>query len=108
VSSRDTTLVLDSLSKLPPEALAQAYRADGYRSISNKYRTIARLPPGKTGIEALSLVDPTLAEHLLAQAEERATEAYLRVHARAETGDVLVLEPDVFLAFKRAQNGDAE
>jgi hypothetical protein len=108
MSDRSSIVVLDSISKLPPEALAQAYRADGYRSISNKYRTIARLPPGKTGIEALSLVDPTLAEHLLAQAEERATEAYLRVHARAETGDVLVLEPDVFLAFKRAQNGDAE
>jgi hypothetical protein len=99
-----STLVLDSLRNLPPNVAAQAYLVDGYRSVSNKFRTLARLPPGKSGLEALAEVEPSYAESLIAQAEERATEAYLRVHAR-EAGHTLELDPDTFLAFKRLQSG---
>jgi hypothetical protein len=92
---------------LPPfekRVQAQELLELGYRSISNKYRTIARLPPGKTALEALSEVDPEFAERILSQAADRMTEYYLRVHAR-QAGDVLELEPEAFSAFKRAERG---
>lgn len=99
-----SVIVWGSLDSLSPDVVAQAYLVDGYRSISNKFRTAPRLPPGKSGLEALAEVDPHHAEKLLEEVEERATEAYLRVHAR-EAGNTLELDPDTFLAFKRLQNG---
>lgn len=56
--------------------------AEGYEQISRKYRTLARLPYGKTGLEALAEVDPDLAVQYLRNAEEMAKSQYLRVYSR--------------------------
>ena len=53
---------------------------DGYEQVSRKYRTVARLPPGKTGLEALREVDPRLADQFLKNANEMAKHQYLRCY----------------------------
>ncbi len=56
----------------------------GYQQVSRRYRLIARLPSGKTGLEALAEVNPELAKHFLAQANEQAARQYLARHADGE------------------------
>jgi hypothetical protein len=72
--------------------------AKGYQQISRKYRHVARLPEGKTGLQALMEVDPLLAKRMLDSAESYAKEHYLRVHAK----DKLTLSEEEFEAFKKA------
>ena len=49
----------------------------GFEQVSRKYRTLARLPLGKTGLEALAEVDPDLAAQFLRNANRMAAEQYL-------------------------------
>jgi hypothetical protein len=56
--------------------------AQGYEQVSRKYRIVARLPEGKTGLEALAEVDPELAKHMLDEVNLEAGRHYMRVHAR--------------------------
>jgi hypothetical protein len=72
--------------------------ADGYYSTSNKYRHVTRLPPGKTGMQALSEADPSWVERF----EQMAKRHYLRVHADEHR---LELTPEEFAEFKR-QGGE--
>jgi hypothetical protein len=58
--------------------------AQGYEQTSRKYRIVARLPPGKTGLEALAEVDPGLAANILRNANEQAAQQFRRVHAQGE------------------------
>ena len=74
--------------------------AAGYRQISNKYRMVARLPEGTTGLQALQAVDSEFARDLIRRIEEQAADQYRRVHARG-AGNVLELDEETFADFKR-------
>jgi hypothetical protein len=69
--------------------------AGGFKQVSRKYRHLARLPPGKTGLEALAEVDPRLAAHFLARANESAEMMFLRVH-HADGPDHVTLTVEEF------------
>jgi hypothetical protein len=56
--------------------------AEGFEQVSRRYRRLARLPYGKTGLEALAEVDPELAAHMLDSVNRRAAEQYMRVYAK--------------------------
>jgi hypothetical protein len=58
--------------------------ATGFKQVSRKYRKLARIPAGKTGLEALAEVAPDLAAHFLAQAQERAADHYRSRYATGE------------------------
>lgn len=64
----------------------------GFEQVSRKYRTLARLPPGKTGLEALAEVDPGLARNFLDQANEAAARHYRAMYAKRENKIVLSIE----------------
>lgn len=80
---------------------AEEMIAQGYKSTSNKYRTVARLPPGKTGIEALREVSPHEYRDIMRQLEQRCADRYRCIYAE-KNGDQLELSPEEFTAFKRA------
>lgn len=75
-----TTLVLDPVLKEKAERLV----SEGWEQISRKYRMLARLPPGLTGLEALREHDHKLVDRFLAVAEDNARFQYLRVYAPEE------------------------
>lgn len=58
--------------------------AQGYKQVSSRYRIVARLPDGMTGIEALESVDASLAKHMRDTMNKQAAEQYLRVYAPLE------------------------
>lgn len=72
-------------ASLPQEealALAQKIYAEGYEVTSRRYRHLARLPEGKTGIEALMEHDPRLATHCKKHGlEDMAADQYRRCFA---------------------------
>lgn len=77
---------------MTPEEKAKKLVEDGYEQISRKYRTLARLPEGMTGIEALRSADPFLAQRFLDNAERAAKEQYMRVYSKAEDRAELTVE----------------
>ncbi len=83
------------------EAGAAALVRDGYKSTSNKYRNVARLPEGKTGLEALRDCAPEEYARIMEQAERQAADRYRRFNA-AEHGDQETLTVDEFKAFRSA------
>lgn len=74
--------------------------AQGYEQVSRKYRRLARLPLGMTGLEALRQADPELASHLERNLEETAKFMYLRIHAK----DFVVLTPEEFAAWREMKD----
>jgi hypothetical protein len=64
----------------------------GFEQVSRKYRTLARLPAGKTGLEALAEVDAALAARFLQNANEHAAEQYRRCFARHENKVELTID----------------
>jgi hypothetical protein len=73
----------------------------GYQQTSSKYRTVARLPPGKTGLEALRDVSPHDYHLIIARIEQQCASTYRRLYAEKE-GNQLELSPEEFAAFKAA------
>jgi len=53
----------------------------GFQQVSRKYRLLARIPAGKTGLQALAEVQPDYARQILDNAERQAAAAYMRIHA---------------------------
>jgi hypothetical protein len=90
-----------SLPQEEADALAKKLRAEGFKQTSNKFRHVARLPPGMTGLEALEEVEPSFARELLRRVEEQAAEHYRRIHADRH-GLRETLDLRTFQAFKRA------
>ena len=90
------------------EDSARALIADGWFQVSRKYRTVARLPEGKTGKEALLESSrrsvPDAPRWVACLSERDAADYWGRVHARAAS---LWLELDVatFAAFRRLGGG---
>lgn len=70
-------------------------------SISNRYRLIARLPEGKTGLEALKERAPESFEHIMQHAEQLAADEYRRTYAR-QHGDEVELSSEDYSAFRKA------
>lgn len=75
---------------------------DGWKSVSNKYHTIARLPFGKTGLETLQESAPDEFKRIMALAEQQAANTYLRMYATERAGTSQQLDSSMFQAFKRA------
>ncbi|HUU88151.1 MAG TPA: hypothetical protein VMX17_10415 [Candidatus Glassbacteria bacterium] len=74
--------------------------ADGYRQLSRKYRHIGKLPKGKTGLQALREVDPSLAKSFENRMEEWATDQFLRVYGQ-QAGCIVTLSHEEFNEFLR-------
>lgn len=75
--------------------------AAGYMQVSRKYQTVARLPPGKTAIEAMKELHPRAYQRILEDIEQSAQRQYLRLYARAD-GNTLELTEEQFNAFRAA------
>jgi hypothetical protein len=75
--------------------------AAGYMQVSRRYRTVARLPPGKTAIEAMKELHPRAYQQILDDIEQSAMRQYLRMYARGD-GNTLELTEDQFNAFRAA------
>lgn len=76
-------------------ARAKEIIAAGYLQTSAKYRMVARVPPGKTAMQALCEADPKWIE----QFERIARNQYLRVYGQSQ--DRLELTREEFAEFKR-------
>jgi len=72
----------------------------GYKSVSSKNRTIVRLPPGLSGLDALRRASPEAYRRIMQDAQSRAANEYRRVYARRE--DTRVLDSGEWRAFKAA------
>ena len=66
----------------------------GYKQVSRKYRQLAGLPAGKTGIQALEAHHGHY-ESFMKDMEERAAE-YYRTYCAAKDGNVVQLTPEEF------------
>lgn len=75
--------------------------AAGYKQVSRKYRLVARLPEGKTGMEALEAHAPDTARNFRRMAEEMAASQYLRIYADRD-GNQVELTPEEFEEFRKA------
>ena len=97
------------------DSFARKLVEEGYCQISSRYRRVAKLPPGKTGKEAVleSLLgkNPKKWEvehytHLVSRwSEAEAKDHFLRVFAGK--GLTLKLTHEEFLAYKKAGGGTA-
>lgn len=85
-------------------AIARERIAAGYRQVSRKHRTVAKLPAGETGLEALARRAPLAYAHLMQQMEQRAADTYRRIYAESE-GNWLELDSFDFEAFRKAGGG---
>ena len=66
--------------------------AGGWRQVSHTHRHLARLPPGKTGLEALAEVSPSSVADIMRRVEMEAADDYLRTHAPEEHQKTLTIE----------------
>lgn len=74
-------------ASLPPaeaEAKARELIAKGAEQTSAKYRAVAWLPAGETGLEALQRLCPGAARRILESAERQARDEYRRMGANLE------------------------
>lgn len=78
--------------------------AEGWMQTSRKYRSVARVPPGMTAIEALRTVSPREAADLERRLEQWAADAFRRSHSKDPlvTENRLVLDIGTFAAFRKA------
>lgn len=84
------------------EASAQVLLDEGWVQTSRKYRTVARLPPGKTGYEALKAVDPGIARHFWEQFQRTCADHAMRsCYEQRTAGLSLELDEATFAAFRR-------
>lgn len=68
--------LVDELKDQITEAKIKELIDGGYEQTSSKYRTLNRVPPGKTGLEALRELDQRAYEEVLEQANHWASEKY--------------------------------
>ncbi len=71
---------------------------EGYVQTSHRYRSVARLPEGKTAIQALTEADPIAGKDLMQQLERWALSRYLR---GPYSKNRLELTPEEFKEFKK-------
>ena len=84
--------------------LAQELVAQGYVSVSNKYRLLAKLPEGKTAVQVLQERAPEEYARILERIENQCRATVLRVYGK----DLQKVVPgEVFTAFKKLGGGMA-
>lgn len=83
-----------------PDLMTHLVR-DGYMQTSARFRCVARLPEGKTGLEALRDVAPNDYARIMGQAERNAADEFRRIYAE-RCGLQIQLGPEEFAAFKKA------
>jgi hypothetical protein len=84
-------------------AFARELIAAGYEQVSAKYRHVARLPEGMTGIEALAMHDPGELRRIQDEIERRCAATFRRVFSSViGTKCAKTLTPGQFKAFKDA------
>lgn len=66
--------------------------AGGFKQVSRKYRTLARVPAGKAPLDALREVNPQAAKRLEERIADWATDEYIRCHAEGENKVELSVE----------------
>lgn len=81
--------------------------ADGYRQTSAKYRTLARLPPGMSAVDAMVMSDPRSADDWRKRGEESCGRQWRCVYASSwKLHDLeVVLPPADFKAYKKLGGG---
>lgn len=80
---------------MTPKEQAQKLINEGYCQVSGRYRILAKLPEGKTAVEALIEADP----RWKAKFEDIALGQYLRVYSQTECQAELDIE--TFAEFRR-------
>ncbi len=87
-------------AEFSPEDEARLLVFEGFQQTSGKYRQVARVPRGKSGLEALLEADPKAHARIMQKAEAVASDHYRR--CCAEGDDKRALSPEVFKAFRKA------
>lgn len=64
----------------------------GFQQISRKYRMLARVPEGMTGVEAMRRASPAFVANLEANMERMCADQYMRCYARADEKIELSIE----------------
>lgn len=75
--------------------------ADGYMSVSNKYRHVAKLPLGETGVQALSRVCPDAAKDIADRIEQQSANTYRRCYTERD-GNMLELSIEEYSDFRKS------
>lgn len=70
----------------------------GYMQVSHKYRSLAKLPEGMTGLEALAKFAPDFHKDLVRRMEAQARSQFLRVYSKEES---IELTQEEFAVFKK-------
>jgi hypothetical protein len=83
----------------PETRTVRALIDGGYTQVSSKYHLLARLPPGKTALEALEDECPKYAAQVRDQCENLARSHYLRMSS--QKGNHVTLTIEEFAEFKR-------
>ncbi len=76
-----------------------------YFQTSSRYRIVARLPPGLTGIQAMEQVDPDTANQIRKRIEKMTTDGFLRMYATNMEDLHLCLTPEEFAEYKKLGGG---
>lgn len=71
-----------------------------WRQTSRKYRMIARLPEGETGLEAIKRCSPKDYERIMKHAERMASSSYL-IHFAEQEGNSQILSTEAFETFRK-------
>lgn len=99
-------LMEKSVGEEEANRLATEYHAKKCVQMSSKYRTLAKLPDGESGVQALQRLDPEGLAELRRRAEEfvenQAKDHYLLIHA-ANEGNQFNLDLRTFKAFKQME-----
>lgn len=93
-----------------PEAEAKALALKIYREgrgvqVSRRYRMIATLPEGETGLKALKRCSPTHYKRVMASAERSARQDYA-TYCASKDGQMHELDMRTFAEFKKLENGE--
>lgn len=95
-------LMAESVPEDEAERIALELQARDARQTSAKYRHVAWLPPGLSGLEALERVAPNVAHDIRRRLEEQCAETYRRIYAERE-GNQRTLDLRTFQTFKRLE-----
>lgn len=87
--------------------LAKKLVAEGWRSTSNRFHMIARIPPGMTLLEALEKYAPTLYRDTLQRVLEQCTSQFLRCYSSQVEGCHQELTLSQYKAFRQAGGSSA-
>lgn len=73
-----------------------------WQSVSHKYRIVARLPEGMSGVEALLEHAPDQYQRILERIEQQAASTFRRLYSDRVEGCSVELSPDEWAAFRAA------